>query len=101
VCRLLLAAAAGSAATMLLSLLAWTLIARLPLVAAVGAWSGDDRHHNDPVPAPAAKASCVILALEAFAIPTGDEHHGRIVVSSGMLRTLTPEGRSACGDPAV
>jgi hypothetical protein len=26
--------------------------------------------------------------LEAFAIPTGDEHHGRIVVSSGMLRTL-------------
>jgi hypothetical protein len=130
--RLLLAAAAGSAVTMLLtlSLLAWTLIARLPLVAAVGAWSGDDLHHNDPVPAPAAKASCVVLVLlagavvvaavrrlralrhvqregrqlgngrlvvidqpglEAFAIPTGDEHHGRIVVSSGMLRTLTAE----------
>ncbi|HZE34213.1 MAG TPA: M48 family metalloprotease [Actinoallomurus sp.] len=130
--RLLLAAAAGSAATMLLtlSLLAWTLIAPLPLVAAVGAWSGDHLHHDDPVPAQAAKAACVILALlactvtvaaarrlralhhvrqegrqlgngrlvvidqpdlEAFAIPTGDEHHGRIVVSTGMLRTLTPD----------
>ena len=130
--RLLLAAAAGSAATMLLtlSLLAGTLIARLPLVAAVGAWSGDDIHHNDPVPAPAAKTACVILVLlactltvtavrrlravhhvrrqgrqlgngrlvvidqpdlEAFAIPTGDEHHGRIVVSTGMLHTLTPD----------
>ena len=130
--RLLLAAAAGSAATVLLtlSLLAGTLIARLPLVAAVGAWSGDDLHHNDPVPAPAAKAACVVLVLlactltvaavrrlravhhvrqrgrqlgdgrlvvidqpdlEAFAIPTGDEHHGRIVVSTGMLHTLPPD----------
>jgi hypothetical protein len=132
--RLLLTAALGCAVTMLLTLglLAWTLIARLPLVAAVGAWSGDHLHHHDPVPTPAAKAACVTLAalacalafatarrlrtlhhvrrearrlgdghlvvidepqIEAFAVPTRDEQGGRIVVSTGMLRTLTDDER--------
>src|SRR5689334_11996265 len=68
--RLLLTAALGCAVTVLLTLglLAWTLIARLPLVAAVGAWSGDHLHHHDPVPAPAAKAACVTLAALACAL---------------------------------
>jgi Zn-dependent protease with chaperone function len=132
--RLLLAAALGCAVTVLLTLglLAWTLIARLPLVAAVGAWSGDHLHHHDPVPTPVAKTACVILTalacalafatarrlralhhvrrearrlgeghlvvidepqIEAFAVPTRDEQGGRIVVSTGMLRTLTHDER--------
>lgn len=128
--RLLLAAALGCAVAVWLTLvlLAWTLVARLPLVAAVGAWSGDHLRHDDPVPIPAAKAACVLLTalactvtvatvrrlrmlrgvrreglrlgdrhlvvidqpeIEAFAVPTGGEPRGRIVVSTGMLRTLT------------
>ena len=50
--RLLLAAGLTCAASSLvaLALLAGTLVGRLPLVAAVGAWSGDVLHHYDPVP---------------------------------------------------
>jgi hypothetical protein len=132
--RLLLAAALGCAVAvwLTLGLLAWTLIARLPLVAAVGAWSGDHLRHDDPIPIPAAKAACVAVTalactvtvatarwlrvlhgvrragrrlgdrhlvvidqpeVEAFAVPTGGEQRGQIVVSTGMLRTLTHDER--------
>lgn len=132
--RLLLTAGLTCAVSCLLSLslLAWTLIGRLPLVAAVGAWSGDLLHRDDPVPTPAAKLATITLATlagavtctaarhisalrrarracrrlggrrlvvldqadpEAFAVPAIGKDHGRIVVSTGMLRLLTPNER--------
>jgi Zn-dependent protease with chaperone function len=116
-----------------LALLAWTL-AGLPLVAAVGAWSGDRLHRYDPVSPMAAKLANIALTvlacaiawtairrvrtlrtvrracrrlgtatgrlvvldtpdLEAFAIPAGRKDSGRIVVSTGMLRTLSAAER--------
>jgi Zn-dependent protease with chaperone function len=68
--RLLLAAGLVCAVTSLLSLalLAWTLIGRLPLVAAVGAWSGDRLHHHDPVSPLTAKLAGTALAILACAL---------------------------------
>ncbi|MEV5752205.1 M56 family metallopeptidase [Actinoallomurus sp. NPDC052308] len=129
--RLLLTAGLVCALTSSLSLalLAATLIGRLPLVAAVGAWSGERLHHADPVTPVIAKLAMLALAMpaaavvwttarraaalhrtrracarlapntgrlvvldqpaiEAFAVPGGREDHGRIVVSTGMLRIL-------------
>lgn len=134
--RLLLAAGLVCAVTSLLSLalLAWTLIAHLPLVAAVGAWNGDRLRHTDPVAAIVAKLAgstlavltCAIAwttarrahalyrarsacrqlgprtgrlvvldqeAIEAFAVPASRKDHGRIVVSTGILRTLNADER--------
>lgn len=134
--RLLLAAASACALASLLSLalLAATLIGRLPLVAAVGAWSGDRLHHHTPVPAIRARLAVIALvmlafavawttarrvhalyrarracrrlgprtgrlvvldqpAIEAFALPERGEHHGRIVVSTGILRILNADER--------
>jgi Zn-dependent protease with chaperone function len=134
--RLLLAAGLVCALTSLLSLalLAWTLIGRLPLVAAVGAWSGDRLRHTDPVSPITAKLAGTTLtvlafaivwttarrihalhrarracrhlgpgtgrlvvldqhAIEAFAIPASRKDHGRIVVSTGMLRILNADER--------
>lgn len=133
--RLLLATGVACATTALLSLflLTWALIGRLPLVAAVGAWSGDLFHHDEPVAPLTAEIAGVVLAAltctagwtavrrvralnharrsarrfgehrlvvvdrtdaEAFAVPAGRRDQGRIVVSTGMLRTLTtPERR--------
>jgi Zn-dependent protease with chaperone function len=131
--RLLLAAGSTCAVTSLLSLslLAWTLVGRLPrpLVAALGAWSGDRLHHDDAVSPLVAKLAVTALAVlacvfvwaaarrgyavhrarracrrlgshagrlvvhdqdepEAFAVPAGRKDQDRIVVSTGMLRTL-------------
>lgn len=64
--RLLLAAGLACAAGSLagLTLLAWTLVGRLPLVAAVGGWSGEILDHLDPVPAMVAKlAGLALIAL--------------------------------------
>jgi hypothetical protein len=134
--RLLLAAASACALTSVLSLtlLAATLIGRLPLVAAVGAWSGDRLNHDSPVSPIIAKLAVIALvmlasavawttarrthalhrarracrrlgprtgrlvvldqpAIEAFALPGGRKDHGRIVVSTGMLRTLNADER--------
>jgi hypothetical protein len=134
--RLLLVAGLVCALTSLLSLalLAATLIGRLPLVAAVGAWSGDRLHHSAPVSPITAKLAIATLvtlgfavawttarrthalhrarracrrigprtgrlvvldqpAIEAFAIPAGRKDHGRIVVSTGMLRILNAAER--------
>jgi Zn-dependent protease with chaperone function len=134
--RLLLGAGFVCAVTSLLSLtlLAGTLIGRLPLVAAVGAWSGDRLRHGDPVSPITAKLAGTTLAvlafavawttarrihalhrahracrrlgprtgrlvvldqetIEAFAVPAGRKDHGRIVVSTGMLRILNAAER--------
>ncbi|MCO5995298.1 M48 family metalloprotease [Actinoallomurus rhizosphaericola] len=134
--RLLLTAGLACALTSSLSLvlLAATLIGRLPLVAAVGAWSGDRLRHADPVSPVTAKLAMLALLLlafavagttarrvralrrarracarlgprsgrlvvldqpviEAFAVPAGRGRQGRIVVSTGMLRTLNAEER--------
>jgi hypothetical protein len=134
--RLLLAAGSTCAVTSLLSLslLACMLVGRLPLVAAVGAWSGDRLHHDDPVSPLVAKLAVIALAVlacvfvwaaarrglalrrarrtcrrlaghagrlvvhdqdepEAFAIPGGRKDQGRIVVSTGMLCTLSAAER--------
>jgi hypothetical protein len=63
--RLLLAAGSTCAVTSLLSLslLAWTLVGRLPLVAAVGAWSGDRLHYEHPVSPSVAKFAVTGLAV--------------------------------------
>lgn len=129
--RLLLAAGSTCAVTSLLSLslLACMMVGRLPLVAAVGAWSGDRLDDTDPVSPLVAKLAVIALGVlgcalvwtavrrasalhrarracrrlgghagrlvvhdhdepEAFAIPAGRKGQGRIVVSTGMLRTL-------------
>src|SRR5437879_10605052 len=68
--RLLLVAGLVCTVTSLLSLalLAWTLIGRLPLVAAVGAWSGDRLHQSDPVSPITAKLAVTTLVILAFAV---------------------------------
>jgi Zn-dependent protease with chaperone function len=136
--RLLLAAGSTCAVTSLLSLslLAWTLVHRLPapLAAALGAWSARRLHHDDAVSPLVAKLAITALAVlacvfawtavrrasalhrarrtcrrlgshagrlvvhdqdepEAFAIPAGRKDQGRIVVSTGMLRTLSAAER--------
>jgi Zn-dependent protease with chaperone function len=133
--RLLLAAGSTCAVTSLvsLSLLACVMVGRLPLVAAVGAWSGDRLDDADPVSPLVAKLAVVALVVlacvfvwaaarrasalrrarrtarglrrtgrlvvheqdepEAFAIPAGRKDQGRIVVSTGMLRTLNTDER--------
>jgi Zn-dependent protease with chaperone function len=64
--RLLLAAGATCAATSLISLalLAWTLVGQVPLVAAVGAWSGPTLRRYDPVlPVVAEAAGAMFVAV--------------------------------------
>lgn len=77
--RLLLAAASACALTSVLSLtlLAVTLIGRLPLVAAVGAWSGDRLHHDTPVSPITAKLAMIALLMLASAVAWTIVRRGR------------------------
>jgi hypothetical protein len=136
--RLLVAAGAASALTTSFALgaLTLTLIGQIPLVAAIGGWSGPALRSLSPVAAVTATVAGLVLAgvavllartcaglygtlsragracrrmggepggtvvVEdpepiAYAVPGGALGPGRVVVSSGMLRALTPADRRA------